>query len=81
MGTIGISTDGYLADPPLGEVRLGMLKGPTRQWQLVVAAVVTASIASLTVGLRLFTRMQIVRGKVSVDDCESETLGPDPLSR
>lgn len=70
MGTIGVNTTLYLANPPEGQVRYGMDKAPSRQGELIAVGVATTIIAATTVGLRLFVRLSIVRSRISLDDCQ-----------
>lgn len=58
----------YLGSPPPGEIRYGMDNAPTRKGQLIAMGVATTVVATITVALRLFTRISIVRGRVSPDD-------------
>lgn len=62
----------YLGSPPPGEIRYGMDNAPTRKGQLIAMGVATTVVATITVALRLFTRISIVRGRVSPDDCKRD---------
>ncbi|KAK6074462.1 integral membrane protein [Seiridium cupressi] len=58
----------YMGSVPEGQIRHGMDDGPSRRWELIAMAVPTTFIAAATVGLRLFTRIAIVRERISIDD-------------
>ncbi|KAF7536434.1 hypothetical protein G7054_g4577 [Neopestalotiopsis clavispora] len=68
MATTSNDSAQYLASPPEGQVQYGMDNGPNRKGELIAMAVVTTVVATTTVALRLFTRITIVRGRVSPDD-------------
>lgn len=66
-----MSTDYYLTDPPTGQIRYGLDHAPTLRYELIVVGVVTTLLSAITLGLRLFTRIRIVPGTISADDCKS----------
>ncbi|KAK9416598.1 putative Integral membrane protein [Seiridium unicorne] len=69
MGTASTSSGLlYMGSVPEGQIRYGMDDGPSRRWELIAMAVPTTFIAVATVGLRLFTRIAIVRERISIDD-------------
>ncbi|KAK6079337.1 integral membrane protein [Seiridium cupressi] len=69
MGTASTSSGLlYMGSVPEGQIRHGMDDGPSRRWELIAMAVPTTFIAAATVGLRLFTRIAIVRERISIDD-------------
>lgn len=74
MATTSNDSAQYLASPPEGQVQYGMDNGPNRKGELIAMAVVTTVVATTTVALRLFTRITIVRGRVSPDDCKREIV-------
>ena len=62
-------SDVYLAEPPAGEVR-SLTDPPSRFHNLLAVAVATTVIAAVAVCVRFYTRIHIVGGRISLDDCE-----------
>lgn len=60
-------SDVYLSEPPAGEIR-SLINPPTRQNELLAAGISTTLIAALAVGVRFFTRVRIVGGRINIDD-------------
>lgn len=61
-------SDVFLAEPPAGEVR-SLTDPPTRQAEIIAVAAATTAIAAIAVGVRFYTRVRIVGGRISLDDC------------
>lgn len=59
----------YLAEPPAGQVRT-LIDPPTRQASVLAVASATTVIAAVAVGIRFYTRIRIVGGRISIDDSE-----------
>ncbi|KAL4921172.1 hypothetical protein BDW62DRAFT_175067 [Aspergillus aurantiobrunneus] len=55
----------YMADPPAGERRFG---GESLQANMAACAIITAAIALIVVGLRLYTRFFLTAARFQVDD-------------
>ena len=64
----GIS-DVYLAEPPEGEVR-SFTDPPSRFHDILAVAIATTTVAAVAVCVRFYTRIHIVGGRISLDDCE-----------
>ncbi|EMR66548.1 putative integral membrane protein [Eutypa lata UCREL1] len=60
-------SDVFLAEPPAGEVR-SLTDPPTRQAEIIAVAAATTAIAAIAVGVRFYTRVRIVGGRISLDD-------------
>ncbi|KAL7625043.1 hypothetical protein AAE478_004257 [Parahypoxylon ruwenzoriense] len=61
----------YYAEPPPGQVRTPV-NPPTRQGDLMAAGISMTIIAGIALGLRLYTRLHVLKNHLEADDCESK---------
>jgi hypothetical protein len=58
----------YMSEPPQGQLR--QANPTTAHSALIATGVTTTVIAATAVALRIFTRVHVTKGGVSIDDCE-----------
>lgn len=63
----------YASEPPAGQER-HVSDPPNRMQEIVVVGTIATTIGVTALGLRLFTRVHILRKRIKVDDCKLTQL-------
>jgi hypothetical protein len=66
--SIVMSSSGYMAEPPVGQIR-HYYNAPTAHGELTATGVSTTVIAAVAVALRIFTRVSVTKNGVKLEDC------------